>query len=251
MANSKVAIQETFRLPSNGQLYNGTIPSEVRLRAMNTLDERTRLASTNPFKSTPKLIRNCLEGMDFDTEDLKIFDLYFLMFKLREVTYGPDYKVRPTCNSCGSSQAVVVNLSELETNFLEEGDIEPFDIELPVSGDHLGCKYLSSRDLNNLQNEVERMKSKAPDEDEADLSFIPGLASRIVTVNDEEWPRSKIVGYLQNMHARDYNYFEKKYIDITNKPGINLNYVSTCPKCGAPIIFEVPVLSEFFRPSID
>lgn len=251
MANSKVAIQETFRLPSNGQLYGGNIPTEINLRAMNTLDEKIRLASTNPFKSTPKLIRNCLEGMDFDTEELKLFDLYFLMFKLREVTYGPEYKVRPICNSCGSNQAVIVNLSELETNYLEEGSTEPFDIELPVSGDHLGCKYLSCRDLNNLQNEIERMKAKAPDEDQSELGFIPGLASRIVTVNDEEWPRSKITGYLQNMHARDYNYFEKKYIDITNKPGINLNYVAECPKCGSPIVFEVPVLSEFFRPSID
>lgn len=248
---AKPAIQETFTLPSNGRLYGGQIPTEVTLHAMTTMQERTRLASTNPFKTTPNLIRECLVGKDFDTEDLKLFDLYFLMFKLRIITYGPDYKVRVTCNNCNSQQPVVVNLDELEINMLSDEDVEPFNIELPVSGDTLQCKYLSCRDLNRLQNEVERQKLKAPDVDEADLSFIPSLCTRIVSINNEEVPYHKLVEYMQNMHARDYNTFEKKYINITNKPGINLNYVETCPKCGAPIIFEVPMLSEFFRPSVD
>ena len=251
MAKSQIAIQETFKLPSNGRLYNGTIPLEVNLRCMSTLDEKLRLSSTNPFKTTPKLIRNCLEGMDFDTEELKLFDLYFLMFKLREITYGSDYKVKTRCRNCGSDQTVIVDLGELEVNELGDEDTEPFAITLPVSGDTLGCKYLSCQDLNILQNEVERRRAKAPDLDESDLSFIPGLCSRVLTVNNEEWPQPKLADYFQRMHARDYNYFEQKYTDITNKPGINLNYVATCPKCGNPIIFEVPVLTEFFRPSID
>lgn len=251
MAKSQIAIQETFRLPSNGKLYGGTIPEEVTLRCMSTLDEKVRLSSVNPFKTTPKIVRNCLEGMDFDTEELKLFDLYFLMFKLREITYGSEYKVKAYCKACRSEQPVVVDLRELEVNMLEENDTEPFQITLPVSGDTLGCKYLSCTDLNILQNQVERMKAKNPDLDESDLSFIPGLCQRVVTVNNEEWSLPKLTQYFQEMNARDYNYFEQKYTNITNKPGINLNYVATCPKCGNPIIFEVPVLSEFFRPSID
>lgn len=251
MANSQVAIQETFKLPSNGRLYDGRIPNEVTLHPMTTMQERIRLSSNNPFKATPKLIRSCLVGSDFDTEELKLFDLYFLMFKLREITYGSDYKVKPVCRSCGSNQPIIVNLSELEVGMLDEEDTEPFDIELPVSGDHLGCKYLSCKDLNRLQNEIDRKKAKNPDVDESEIGFIPGLCSRIVTVNNEEMAQPLLVKYMQDMHAKDYNYFEKKYQDITNLPGINLNYIATCPKCGAPIVFEVPVLAEFFRPSID
>ena len=95
------------------------------------------------------------------------------------------------------------------------------------------------------------MKMKNPDIDEADVSFIPGLCSRIVSINDEIVPQHKLIKYMQEMHASDYNYFDKKYIEITNKPGINLNYVETCEKCGMPMMFEVPMLSEFFSPSID
>lgn len=248
---AKPAIQETFTLPSNGRLYGGAIPTEVTLHAMTTMQERTRLASTNPFKTTPRLIGECLVGSKFDPEDLKLFDLYYLMFKLRIITYGPDYKVRVTCGQCNSQTSVIVNLDDLEVDMLTDNDMEPFNIELPVSKDTLQCKYLSCRDLNRLQNEIERQKAKAPDADESDLSFIPALCSRVVSINDEEIPYHKMVEYMQNMHARDYNTFEQKYVNITNKPGINLNYVETCPKCGAPIVFEVPMLSEFFRPTID
>lgn len=249
---SNVAIQEKFLLPSNGRLYAGlNIPNEVGLRAMSTLDEKIRLSSNNPFKTTPALVKNCLVGCDFNTEDLKLFDLYFLMFKLREITYGSDYKVELTCRECGTKQKVNIDLSSLEVTMLDDKDTEPFVIDLPKSGDHLACKYLSCRDLNNLQNEVTRMKMKNPDIDEADVSFIPGLCSRIVSINDEIVPQHKLIKYMQEMHASDYNYFDKKYIEITNKPGINLNYVETCEKCGMPMMFEVPMLSEFFSPSID
>lgn len=250
MAN--VPIQEVFTLPSNGRLYAGTnIPSEVRLRAMSTLDEKIRLASNNPFKTTPALIKNCLEGMDFDTEDLKLFDLYFLMFKLREITYGSDYKININCRHCGATNKVTVDLSQLEVTMLDETDTEPFTITLPNSGDQLACKYLSCKDLNRLQNEVERIKLKDPSIDESDVNFIPGLCARVVSVNGEEWPAPKLTQYMQKMHAMDYNYFNKKYLNITNKPGINLNYVDTCEKCGKPLVFEVPILGEFFSPSVD
>lgn len=252
MPKSNVAIQEVFTLPSNGRLYAGlNIPAEIRLRAMSTLDEKIRLASNNPFKSTPALIRNCLVDSDFDTEDLKLFDLYFLMFKLREITYGSDYKVNISCKNCGTVNAVNVDLSQLEVTTLDDTDTEPFTISLPVSGDQLGCKYLSCKDLNRLQNEVERIRAKDPTINEDDISFIPGLCSRIVTINGEEWPAPKLTAYMQNLHAKDYNYFNKKYIETTNKPGINLNYVDTCEKCGKPLVFEVPILGEFFSPSID
>lgn len=249
---ARVPIQETFTLPSNGRLYAGmNIPAEVKLRAMSTLDEKIRLASNNPFKTTPALVKNCIVGADFDTEDLKLFDLYFLMFKLREITYGSDYKVTVNCEHCNASNKVTVNLSELEVTSLDENDTEPFTITLPKSGDQLACKYLSCKDLNRLQNEVERIKLKDPTADESDVNFIPALCSRIVTINGEEWPAPKLTNYMQNMHAVDYNYFNKKYLSITNKPGINLNWVDTCEKCGMPLIFEVPILSEFFSPSID
>lgn len=249
---ARVPIQEVFTLPSNGRLYAGlNIPSEIRLRAMSTLDEKIRLASNNPFKTTPALIKNCIIGADFDTEDLKLFDLYFLMFKLREITYGSDYNINMTCRHCGSTNKISVDLSSLDVTSLDETDVEPFTIKLPKSGDQIACKYLSCKDLNRLQNEVDRIRLKDPSVDEADIQFIPSLCSRVVSINGEEWPAPKLTKYMQELHAMDYNYFNKKYLSITNKPGINLNYVETCEKCAKPMIFEVPILGEFFSPSVD
>ena len=137
------------------------------------------------LKATPNLIRSCLVGTDFDTEELKLFDLYFLMFKLRELTYGSDYKVKPICPETGNS--------------ISNGSVSPSS-NIPTSN--------------------------------SDKSTITGwLEPQFLHIGFT----LLLVKYMQDMHAKDYNYFEKKYQDITNLPGINLNYISLNMKSSSNI----------------
>lgn len=249
---SKVAIQETFILPSRGKCYpNMEVPEQITLRAMNTLDEKMRVSSNNPFLTTPTLIQNCMVGAEADkivAGDLKFFDLYFLMFKLRTITYGNEYKLRNIyCNNCDKPQELTVNIDDMKVNYLPDDFVEPFNIKLPVSGDVLGCKLLSANDYDSISREAERRKSKGMD----DSDFILSYMQRILTINGEAVVPALLEKYIQEMHAKDLRMFDIEYNKIANGVGLDLTYTCQCPSCGAEMEFQVPLVNEFFRPTFE
>ena len=63
-----VPIKETHELPSLGKIYGDNFPSTVTLRAMTTLDEKTRLAGNGGLISIANLIQNCV----LEPKDLKV-----------------------------------------------------------------------------------------------------------------------------------------------------------------------------------
>lgn len=250
MSKGKVAIQETFTLPSRGKCYpNMDVPEQITLRAMNTMDEKIRVSSNNPFVSTPTLIQNCILNTDsVKAEELKFFDLYFLMFKLRTITYGSEYKLKGIyCDHCGKEQEITANIDDLKVNYLPDDFVEPFNIKLPISGDVLGCKLLSAKDYDDIQRETERRSSKGMD----DSDFILSYVQRIVTINGEATVPALVENYVQEMNARDLRAFDIEYGKISNNVGLDLTYTCQCPTCGAEMTFQVPLVNEFFRPTFD
>lgn len=246
----KVAIQETFTLPSRGKCYpNMEVPEQITLRAMNTMDEKIRVSSTNPFVSTPTLIQNCIMNTDkVNATDLKFFDLYFLMFKLRTITYGSEYKLKDIyCENCGKPQEIVANIDDLKVNYLPDDFVEPFNIKLPISGDTLGCKLLSARDYDEITRENERRKSKGMDDSEFILSYV----QRVSSINGETVVPAIAEQFIQNMNAKDLRIFDIEYGKVANNLGLDLRYSCQCPTCGAEMEFNVPLVNEFFRPTFD
>lgn len=250
MSKGKVAIQETFTLPSRGRCYtNMNVPEQITLRAMNTMDEKIRVSSNNPFVSTPTLVQNCICNTDeVNAAELKFFDLYFLMFKLRTITYGSEYKLKGIyCDHCNKLQDITANIDELKVNYLPDDFVEPFSIKLPVSGDTLGCKLLTSNDYDNISKENERRKSKGMDDSEFILSYV----QRVMTINGEATVPAVLEQYIQNMNAKDLRIFDLEYNKISNNVGLDLNYTCQCPTCGAEMTFNVPLVNEFFRPTFE
>ena len=187
---SNVAIQETYDLPSG---YG-----KVTLRAMTTLDEKMRLAG-NGMDSIVNLIQNCVvEPKELKVSDLKIADLQFLMYKLRIITYGSDYRVSLRCPECGEQLEVVVNLDDLQVITPPEDFVEPFDIALPVSGDVLQARLLSTTDYNAIEREGKRIKSKQPNY-VGDPEFIITYKYKIVSINNEITIPSVVQEYVENM----------------------------------------------------
>lgn len=250
MAKNNVPIQETFDIPSRGKIYSDmVVPEQITLRAMTALDEKLRLSSNNPFLTTPKLIRSCMVGDEqVDTMKLKFFDLHYLMYKLRALTYGPDYRIKLTCPRCGKEFEVTVNLDELECNYVPENLVEPIDIKLPVSGDTVGAKFFNSNDYLEIEREAQRILNKFPDY-EGDAEYIPTLMARIVTVNGEQLVPAKKQKYVEEMHAKDLMVFNSEYQKVTSSIGLNLGRTDICPKCGNDIEYDIPIVREFFRPT--
>lgn len=248
MAKSKVTIQETYELPSEGKLYEN-IPSQITLRAMTTLDEKLRLSSNDTLNIIPRLIGNCIvEPKKIDVTKLKLFDLHYLMYKLRIVTYGPEYKVELKCPHCGETHEATINLDDIPVNKLDEDFVEPFEIgPLPINGDVISCRLLDTSDTEAISRESRRILSKFPGY-VGDPEMIVRWQKIITAINGESIDQARIRQYVEELHARDLRYLESKYYKATDDLGLDLFMVETCEKCGEDIEFTLPVTSEFFRP---
>lgn len=248
---SRVAIQETYELPSRGIIYGseGGVPGNITLRAMTTMEEKMRLSGTG-MNVMPNLIKACIvEPENVDTSKLKLFDLQFLMYRLRVVTYGPEYKLQLTCPNCGHKFDAIIDLDSIPVNYADDDFVEPFEIgPLPVSKDMFSCVILTADDFINIEKDAKRIKAKFPNY-VGDPEFMLSYQYKITKVNGEEMPVSILQKYIENMNARDMRYFDSKYSEFTDSIGMDLDMIETCPSCGEDIEFTLPVTSEFFRPT--
>lgn len=246
--NNRVSIQETYDLPSRG-LLGTDVPKNVTLRAMSTMDEKMRLSGSG-LTLMPDLIKNCIVSpANVDTYKFPLFDIQFLMYKLRVITYGSDYKVTLRCPTCGATKEISVNLDEIPVVELPDGFTDKFTIgPLPVSGDTIECKLLNVYDYIEIERESRRILSKFKDY-VGDPEMILNLQHKIVTVNSEEVPTYKIQSYVENMNARDLRFFNIEYEKIAGGYGLDTDMFEVCDKCGSDIEYALPMTSEFFRPT--
>lgn len=245
---SNVTTRETIKLPSRGLGYTTNVPSEIELRAMSTLDEKIRLSSTNGFKIIPQLINNCKGDDSFNAEDLYLQDLIACMYGLRQVTYGSDYKVVIQCPYCGNDIELEVNLDDdLETTYADDNFTGTLEVTLPVSGDVVTCKLLSIKEDNLIIKDAEKTKLKFPDY-VGDPTMILKWNYIITNINGEVARQLKTQNYIENMHAKDFNYLTSKYDEFESSIGINTQLVDVCPTCERNVKYNLPVTEEFFRP---
>ena len=187
MANERVAIQETYQIPGFSLYKNLNLEKQFTLRAMTTMEERLRLSSQG-LDTIAKIIRNCLTtNPDLDIMDLKLFDIQYLMYKLRIVTYGSDYPISIRCPYCGKKMDLHINLDELEVISVPDDFEEPIKIgPLPVSGDVISCKIQTLRDYLDIVAEHDKFVEKVPDGE--DPTFFLDLENKIVDINGKQLP---------------------------------------------------------------
>lgn len=245
----RVAIHEKVILPSQGLPYGGKIPSEFNLRAMSTLEEKIRLSSSNGMQVISQIIDRCKDDDSFKAEDLILSDLLAVMYRLRCITYGSDYTVNVVCPKCGNRHETTVNLDELETKpisdsfkgFLEVGP-------LPVSGDIIECKLLTSKDSLNIARDVKKILSKTPNYI-GDPEMILRWNYIVSTINGEVIPSTFMIQeYIEKLHAKDFLYLQNRYNEFEESIGLDTTVVDICPHCENDIKFNLPITEEFFRP---
>lgn len=239
---------ELVKLPTRGILYKD-IPEEIVIKAISTKEEKMIYGSSNE-KALDAVIRNCIvEPTGVSVDDLISVDKHFLMMKLRILTYGSQYHVKYKCPECNfPAYEYKLDLEEFEVYELPEDFVEPFEIELPVSGDLVGIKLLTGRDLDSVEKKAKRLLKKFPDM-EGDPSYIIRMATYIVSINgDEKVPDVKKQEFIEGLHGKDSAYFWHKINSI--KVGYDTTIYDTCknPRCNADIEFAMPMTVEFFRP---
>lgn len=248
----KTVVSEEYKLPSNGKLYGDSVPAEVTIRSMTTFEEKMRLGNQSFLKTMCQIIDSVVVSPEeFNTQLMTLFDFYFLMYKMRVVSYGPTYKVQVTCPHCGKVTTCKVDLDSLKVNYLEEEASEPFDIgPLPRSKDTLQCRYLRVIDSINIERKAKEILKKYP-EYVGDPSYILNRAAQIVSINGEEMNPIDVQKYVEEMNAMDSAYFRQAYDKIVEKVGMSTECSDICSECGEELLFDLPFNSEFFRPTFD
>jgi len=133
------------QLPSRGLLYeDGT--TEVKLRPFTFADEKMLKSipvNSDGLQVIDKLLENCVEGVD--THQLTPADRLYVLFRLRGISYGDDYKITHDCLNCGHSSELTLGISTLTATPLTQ---EHMLFVLPDSEQEVEIKLPRTQDEN-------------------------------------------------------------------------------------------------------
>ena len=176
-------VERTYKLPSNG--YFGG-PKEVTIRPMSTREEKILYASKDT-DFINKIVENCVvEPKDFTLDNLHESDIIFLLYMIRELTFGPSYYQHVVCPDCGLKQSIEINIADMSYSILDVDNIEDLlNIELPISKDRLTLSLLSHRDIVDISNTVKRKARRDEIRDPESYQYTYTFSKMIQTLNGE------------------------------------------------------------------
>lgn len=157
------AAYDVIPLPSKGECYKSKM-AKIPVAYLTAYDENMIIAP-NLYKDN-KIIDTMLKekvlNSTIDVEDMLEGDREAIILFLRASGYGNEYPITATDNATNVSFDTTVDLSKLKfKEFKLKGDVNGwFDFTLPISKKNIKFKFLTHRDLNNLQRleEIEDAK---------------------------------------------------------------------------------------------
>ena len=226
-------INEWMRLdlPSRGKSYrdhDGTVQikaftykEEKKLRSIRKINQ-----ANNVIKS---LFADCVQGLDYDSMTLE--DKNYVLFKLREISYGDKYIITADCTDCSAENRLNLLISEIPVEYAPDDFEEPMEITLPDS-----------------DQVVKYVKPRAKDE--------PYMED-MVTLTENLWRFALSVGihadkkilrqFFEKTTVRDIAFFREN-ISKTHY-GFTKKIAFDCASCGETIETFVPFNESFFSVS--
>ena len=119
-------------LPSKNRFYTLQEPGKpITLRPMTFQDEKSMLSKKNSGVDViNQLLARCIENIDVG--QLMQMDKLYILMKLREISYGPEYNVTINCPSCHKENNVKFEMNTFEVRYADENLTNPLKIHLPV-----------------------------------------------------------------------------------------------------------------------
>ena len=121
----------SLELPSRGQSYRDH-DGMVRIKSFTYREEKKlrsikRVGQANDIIKT--LFEDCVQGLDYDSMTLE--DKNYLLFKLREISYGDKYVVNANCKACDAENSLNLLISEIPVTYAPDDFQEPLEVTLP------------------------------------------------------------------------------------------------------------------------
>jgi hypothetical protein len=218
-------------LPSRGKAYNNH-NGTVKIKPF-TFEQEKKLRSIKKARQGRAIIKSlfddCVEGLDYDS--MTLFDKAYLLFKLREISYGDDYKIRGICEHCEAESELVLQISKVPVNYAPDDYQEPFKTTLPDS----------------LQ-EVTFISPRGKDEDfveDVDL-LVDNLHQFVLSVSDHA-DKKIIEGFIKGTTAKDVATLREQI--FKQRYGMDTTVTFGCASCGEDTQTTIPLNENFFSVS--
>lgn len=247
--SGKPVIEEAFTLPSKGLVYEEEVNPEVLLSSMTTRHEMLRLSNTDDsYKILAQIIDDCIESdMGISSYDLCLGDFQYLLFKLRIVTFGPEYELRGACPFCGFEQTSTVNLDELKTKEFDESINDLMELKLPVTESNIEFKLQTPRMLDRINAKVREYRRKHKDTEENPVILYNILSS--IDLIDNELPNIiTLEEWCKDLPLADTNAIINRIDLINDQIGIDMYVEDNCKICGTAYLLPFRINPSFFRP---
>lgn len=243
-------IAETYTLPSHGAIYEEDVNPDIILSSMKTKHEMLRLsATTNANKVMAEILDDCIEGdMGISSYDLCLGDYQFLLYKLRTVTFGPEYEMNGTCPYCGSVNYLSVNLDDLEVKEYSDELAEKMIVHLPESDCDVTLTLQTPRILDKINRLVQDRKRRTKTSSSENSLMLFTITESITEVDEEPINKFTIDEWVKELPMKDTNILLNRINEINNMIGVQTDVGDICTTCGRYYDAPFQINGTFFRP---
>lgn len=246
-------INSTCTLPSGGSIYGLVVTPEIKLRSMTTNDEMKRLSpSDSPYKVLCDIIDDCMvEDCGISSYDMCLGDYQFLLYRLRAVTYGKNYKLTNVCPYCGCRNDATLDLEILPVKEYSEEDIAKYSkVKLPVSKKEVELYFQTPRTLDKIEAQIKEFKKKVKD-NSVNPELIYNITNLIKTVDGKEPNPITLEQWVRELSMMDTNYILTYGQKLNSLIGLDTDLTMECDTCGLSYNTFLKINNEFFRPALD
>lgn len=243
---------ELVDLPSRGILYKYTTEDEnilngkIELYPMTAREEE--ILSTQKFirdgSATRRVLNRCIAS-DIDAKDILTYDSNYLLFFLRQISYGDKYEFELKCQNsiCGKKFNHSLNISELEFEDLPDVE-EPIEVKLARS------KYTVNMVLPRLYHTEEIISMNANKKKTTEDSAGSQIDRYIVTTvsiidpSGEEIDKKDWREFFEALPGGDIAAIREASDYST---GVDTLEGVVCPYCETDYSGTIPIGINFFR----
>jgi hypothetical protein len=244
---------ETIPLPSGGILYDSVtndpdiLKGFIKMYPMGMKEEEI-LSTTRFLKNgtaTRAILDRCIES-SISAKDILMFDSNFLMYYLRMISYGDEYKFSITCSNamCERKFDHTVRISELVFEELPKDVVEPIVVQLPRSG--YTVKLVFPR-LYHSEELVLKNSNKKKTTEDTETRLVDNLivtTKEILDFNNKEVPKRDWQEFFESLPGMDTAALREA---TTYSTGVDELKEVMCPYCESEYSGSIPMGPEFFR----
>jgi hypothetical protein len=228
-SNMPEEVEVDIKLPSKGKFYTNL--ETITIDPLTYEDEDKILRSKNKgAHAIDMLLKNCVKGVSIP--DLLQMDKLYLLIKVREASYGAEYKFSVACPHCATDVTTEINLDTgLNIKEVEDELEDPRTVKLPKLGADVVVRFPRSNEEG----------WHATNDD-----MIKNLYRFIKSINGNTDPVF-INKALKRLHIVDIKSLVKEV--FRGEYGVDPRFMFKCPHCHESTMMAVPLDIDFFSVS--